>query len=230
MVSEVIRKIFHEMVFSRDEGNHLSYKTRKVEETVIPRMGTFKKCTFLDTIPNLKGSRGPQASAYKMTIKWPIKWLSLHFIMSAASYEVRMAMTTISLSVFYQPQASATTFFDVCSPWTLICTLVLTNSLESPSQEDLLARPQWQGQGNCREPRSCQLCPKGQPLPVSLLFELLPVRVVVRVSLYDNYHVPLSTQNRTQSCKGSLLVTTTQHSWSTQGILKKFRNYLGLNT
>ena len=49
------------MVFSRDEGNHLSYKTRKVEETVIPRMGTFKKCTFLDTIPNLKGSRGPQA-------------------------------------------------------------------------------------------------------------------------------------------------------------------------
>ena len=61
MVSEVIRKIFHEMVFSRDEGNRLSYKTRKVEETVIPRMGTLKKCTFLDTIPNLKGSRGPQA-------------------------------------------------------------------------------------------------------------------------------------------------------------------------
>lgn len=43
MVSEVIRKIFLEMVFSRDEeGIILAIKQGKVEETVIPRMGTFK--------------------------------------------------------------------------------------------------------------------------------------------------------------------------------------------
>lgn len=79
MVSEVIRKIFHEMVFSRDERNRLSYKTRKVEETVIPRMDTFKKCIFLDTIPNLKGSRGLKTVTYKMTFS-PFYHCKLHLI------------------------------------------------------------------------------------------------------------------------------------------------------
>ena len=55
MVSELIRKILHGMDISRDEGDHLSYKTRRVKEIVIPRMGR-----FLDTIPNLRGNRGPQ--------------------------------------------------------------------------------------------------------------------------------------------------------------------------
>lgn len=65
--------------FSRDERNHLSYKTRKVEETVISRMDTFKKCIFLDTIPNLKGSRGLKTVTYKMTFS-PFYHCKLHLI------------------------------------------------------------------------------------------------------------------------------------------------------
>lgn len=67
MVLEVIIKIYsREWIFHEMKGIILSMtqaggRDQRVSEQALETKGSFKKCRFLDPIPNLRGSRGTQA-------------------------------------------------------------------------------------------------------------------------------------------------------------------------